>query len=108
VNDWRYWWNDYGPLFLIGGLLVLLFLVLPCVIDRAMFHGEVAEIESLRQDAQNIKSAESEDVRGQVVEVNRIIRKNQRYNQLWWSRWTVVNGWDDIEPIRLPEDKRGE
>ena len=45
---------------------------------------------------------------GQATEWNQKIRSAQQYNKLWWSGWMVPDGWDEIEPLKIPAAKMGE
>lgn len=73
--------------------------------ERVTFSMTVAEIEQLRADVQRVDVIGSEDVIGQVVEINQDIAAKKRANELWYTDWLVPDGWDDIEFIKLPERK---
>jgi len=76
-------------------------------IKRMTFPGERASIESLRSDLLKVGSqAIGEDVLGQATQWNQIIREHQAYNRMWWSDLIVPDGWDEIEPLPMPEAKR--
>ena len=69
--------------------------------EQLGFPSQVASIEQLRKDAALIDLAASEDVLGQVAEVNRKITSKQRLNELWWADLVIPDGWDDVEFIPI-------
>jgi len=71
-----------------------------------MFPGAEAEIEAVRSAVERIGPGDNEDVLGQAVEMNRRIFSHRRYNRIWWAGWMVPDGWDEIDPIVLPEGAR--
>ena len=86
----------------LGGAMVIAGLMI-FIGNHAMMPGNVSEIEQLRHDAQNVNVIQSEDVIGQVVEINRKIAREQRMNRTWWAGWAIPNQWEEIELIALPE-----
>lgn len=97
---------DREVVAVVGGVITLvaaLFLGLPWALNEASFPAERASIEQLRQDAQNLDPRTAEDVVGQVVAVNRQIAGNKVANTLWYADWVTPDGWDDIEPIPVPQ-----
>lgn len=88
----------------MGGVIIAIVLVVYLMImagNHLSFPGEQAEIEQLRSDAAKIDTNSSEDVAGQVAEVNRKIASMQKYNKLWYSALLVPNEWENIEPISI-------
>ena len=106
---WEWFWDD-TPLGIITALILAGGIGTCCigfVAERMVLPGELAEIETLRWAARDISVLESEDVMGQVAEMNRHIAIKQTYNQLWWSAWAIPNAWDNVEPIEIL-DRKGE
>jgi len=73
------------------------------VANQVNYVSASAEIEQLRRDVQRVGVAESEDVIGQVTEVNRAIASMRRWNRVPVVQIVVPNGWDRIGLIELPE-----
>jgi len=104
VDDFIDFVRDVGIPIGILVLVSLAFIYVFCAIGAQMtFPGESAKIEQLRKDASTVSASQSEDVVGQVVEINKKIVEYQRYNDIWWARLLIPNGWDDIRPIPVPE-----
>jgi len=107
--DWLVAGSILRPIgfILVCGVCFLGLLLL--MANHSSFPGERAQIESLRVDLARLgNQAIGEDVMGQATEWNQKIRSAQQYNKLWWSGWMVPDGWDEIEPLKIPAAKMGE
>ena len=92
---------------IIGGLLGVLLVSFSIVAigNKIHFPAEEARIEQLREDAAQIDQ-NSEDVVGQITQVNQEIKKKQALNDIFFLSLQVPNEWDDVELIPLPESSR--
>ena len=88
---------------LLGILLISFFIV--AIGNKIHFPVEEARIEQLRADAAQIDQ-NSEDVVGQITQVNQEIKKKQALNDIFFLSLQVPNEWDDVELIPLPESSR--
>ena len=99
--------SDTREILCIVVVVVFVLILLCCLSiscgNKLRFLGAAAEIDQLRIDAAKVDLSESEDIMGQVTEMNREIKKNQAYNDRWWAAWAIPNGWDDLELIEIPE-----
>ena len=64
-----------------------------------------AQIEQLRDDSKNIVLATSEDVVGQVTEMNRVIKSSQKFNSIPVIQLYIPNDWDKIKIIKVIKSK---
>jgi len=92
---------------IIGSLLGILLVSFSIVAMRNKIHFPVEEarIEQLREDAAQIDQ-NSEDVVGQITQVNQEIKKKQALNDIFFLSLQVPNEWDDVELIELPASSR--
>jgi hypothetical protein len=102
---------DWGEVFMLGALAsvaALLFMVLwplPLVISGANACATRARVGQLTADLAKVRAGESEDVLGQVTQINQDIRGAQCYNAIPVLGWWVSDLWDELEPIEIPEKK---
>jgi len=85
------------PLVLVGGILKLE--------AEVSFPARLASIEQLREDVRCVDLASSEDVMGQVVQVNRDIRGHQRENDIPFFGFFTADRWDDVEIISVKDNQ---
>lgn len=91
-------------------VLFIIFAVLaiflgPLYNNWIVFVSAEAQISQLRQDLRKLEGQQiSEDVIGQATEWNQTIAEQQRWNQIPVFQWYIPNGWDDIEPLPIPEN----
>ena len=105
TDDWR---DLAGIIAIIVSFVaaVAVFIAMTiAVAERIQFPGQMARIEQLRDDAKRVDLSASEDVMGQVVDVNKLIRVKQRYNQLWWADVCVVDQWDSVALIPINRER---
>lgn len=88
---------------LIGFLLVIFFIT--AIGNKITFPVDQARIEQLREDAAQIDQ-NSEDVVGQIAQVNQEIKKKQALNDIFFLSLQVPNEWDDVELIKLPDSTK--
>lgn len=98
--------KGFTTLFIVGLLGVLLVgFSIVAIRNKIHFPVEEARIEQLRADAAQIDQ-NSEDVVGQITQVNQEIKKKQALNDIFFLSLQVPNEWDDIELIELPASSR--
>jgi hypothetical protein len=86
----------------VFALIVVAIVGMILAINYGSLPGELAQIEQLRSDARKVRDPNSEDVVGQIAEVNRTIASNKKYNRMWWSAWAIPDAWDDVQLIEVP------
>lgn len=67
---------------------------------------DIARIEQLRKDMENIKSSNSEDVIGQATQQNQIIVEKQIWNKTLFGDFLVPDVWDTVKLIEIPKEKQ--
>lgn len=72
------------------------------IINGMTMPSTISKIEQLREDAAQVDPIQAEDVIGQVVHWNQIIRSQQTLNKTWWAGWATPDEWDTIELIPVP------
>ena len=95
--------SDLKVIVIVSVIFIVLIYSVVAIIERIKVYGDIAEINQLRLDASKVNALESEDVRGQVVEINRVIVKKKMYNNIWWSAFIIPNAWDKVEIIEIKQ-----
>jgi hypothetical protein len=98
--DWMIFWILFGTVALIASVPVV-----GAIGAAYNFPAELADIEQLRKDAAEVDGRASEDVIGQVTQVNRRIATLQQQNKMLLYAWAVPDGWDKVEMIPVPKEK---
>ena len=83
---------------------VLLFYVLMVIIVRIDSIGEIAKIEQLRNDANFVNSQNSEDVIGQIIQINQRIVSMKKYNEYLIFDLVVSDSWNQVKIIEIPQN----
>ena len=91
-------------MFIVSTFIITLGIIV--LANYISFPGNVAEIERIRQDVAVLDENERKTIIRQIIEVSRIIESKKVYNQLWWSRVFVPNGWDKIKPIDVTVERQ--
>lgn len=76
------------------------------VFNTVRFTGFAAEMAQVHADLANLTPATAPHVIGQVVEINRTIRRNQALSHDWLCGWFYPMGWRQLQPLPLPEYRR--
>ncbi|MEM7794442.1 MAG: hypothetical protein AAF579_08310 [Cyanobacteria bacterium P01_C01_bin.118] len=76
------------------GLFMLLF--------RVSLPGQMAAIEQLRQDSQNVEANQSHEVISQITKWNQTIAAYKKYRTIWWLKPIFPKDWDYVELIKIP------
>jgi hypothetical protein len=97
--------DDFKMIFLpvliiIASILVMVFGLI-ATFNHFFLPAEIADIEQLREDAFRVNIQESEDIKGQVVEVNRQIQRNRAYNNMFIIGLAIPDKWEEIELIEI-------
>jgi len=78
------------------------------IANHLNFPVDLARVEQLRKDAQDIDIRGSEGIYAMVCKYNQKIAINQKWNSMWWADWFISDRWNDVESIQLPKVKKGE
>ena len=91
----------------IFGVILTLVMALLAVgaINYASLPGQLAMIDQLRLDADNIAAPSSEDVVGQITQWNQSIVFYQTYNMIPVVELMIPDFWDKVEPIPVPKSE---
>lgn len=91
--------------------LAILVLFIASIVFGPMYNNWVyfisaeAQIQQLRYDLEKLDGQSiSEDVIGQATEWNQKIAEQQRWNLIPVYQLYIPNGWDNIEPLPIPEN----
>ena len=97
-------WNAAGVVVgiatMISGVVLIIAAIVWLIISLS-FPGDLAAIESVRHDAQEVSGIEAQGVYALAAKWNASIRTNQAMNHQWWSGWVIPDEWDAIDPIAI-------
>lgn len=92
----------------IIGLIVWFFSGIILISNHLTATSDIARIESLRETVSRVSPESSEDVYGQVADVNKGLASARAYNKAWWSDWFIPDSLADVKPIDIGRAKMGE
>jgi hypothetical protein len=100
----------FGTLFVVltavlVAVVIVITMVLVGITNSIGFPVDQARIEQLRHDAANVDPQQAEDVIGQVTQTNQEIISMQAQNDIPIWNLSIPDGWDDIEPIPVPQSE---
>ena len=89
-------------LFAVMAVLLTMVIAVVIPLNVSDFISTRAEIEQLRSDVVQVNASQSEDVIGQVTQLNQKIARWRMWNSVPVVCVFVPNGWDTLAPIEIP------